>query len=118
MALTRSLLFAGYWREGLNCAEEAMDRLVEDQTLGIDMLGENPYTSLAELRAVFLLYMGRVSESVQCFQKAIQRAREDHDLIMLCIGCDELWRMRWSHRTGQRQGRRLLRLPRCSKRPL
>jgi tetratricopeptide (TPR) repeat protein len=85
--LTHSLLFAGHWPEGLTCAEEAMDRLAEDPTLGIDLLGSNPYAVLAGLRAVFLLLMGRVAEGVQWFQKAIQRAREDHDLPCLAQAC-------------------------------
>jgi adenylate cyclase len=83
VALTRSLLFAGRWSEGLTCTEEAMDRLAEDQTLGIDALGYNPYTMLAELRAVMLISLGRAAEALQWFQNAIQRAREDHDVLML-----------------------------------
>ena len=31
--------------------------------------------------------MGRVAEGVQWFEKAIQRAREDHDLFMLGVAC-------------------------------
>src|SRR5262249_6910661 len=33
--LTRSLLYAGLWSEGLTRAEEAMDQLAQDPTLGI-----------------------------------------------------------------------------------
>jgi adenylate cyclase len=84
-ALTRSLLFAGHWSEGLICAEEAMDRLARDQTIGTDVLGYNPYTWLASIRAIFLVWTGRVAESVQWFQRAIQRAREDHDLMLLGV---------------------------------
>jgi tetratricopeptide (TPR) repeat protein len=58
-----------------------------DRTLGIDMLGFNPYAMLADLRAVCLLGMGRTAEGVQWFQNAIQRAREDHDLFMLGSAC-------------------------------
>jgi tetratricopeptide (TPR) repeat protein len=87
LALTRSLLFAGRWSEGLTCTEEGMDQVAQDPTLGTDLLGYNPYTQLADLRAVFLFWMGRTAESLQWFQKAIQRAREDHDLFTLGVAC-------------------------------
>jgi hypothetical protein len=60
-----------------------MDRLAQDQTLGIDVFGPNPYTSLAYLRADLLLVMGRVSEGVPWYEKAIQRAHEDRELFIL-----------------------------------
>jgi hypothetical protein len=41
-ALTRSLVFAGHWCEGLTCAEEAMEQLARDPTLGTAILGFNP----------------------------------------------------------------------------
>jgi class 3 adenylate cyclase/tetratricopeptide (TPR) repeat protein len=85
--LTRSLQFAAHFPEALACTEEAMDRLAQDPTLGIDMLGYNPYTMLAELRAICLFWMGRVDEGVQWFQKAIQRAREENDLLVLGSAC-------------------------------
>ncbi len=85
--LTRSLLFAGHWSETLTCTEDAMDRLAEDQTLGIDMLGYNPYTMLADLRAASLTTLGRAAEALQWFEKAMQRARDDHDLLMLGVVC-------------------------------
>src|SRR5437773_4525806 len=66
-----------------DCIEEAMDRLPQDPSLGIDKLGYNPSTMLAHLRAISLLWMGRVDEGVQWFQKAIERARQDHDLLTL-----------------------------------
>src|SRR5206468_2332827 len=81
MHLARSLRFAGHWTEGLTCAGEAMERLAQYPTLGIDRFGYNPYTVLATLRASFLLWVGRVAEGVQWFQKAIQRGRQDHDLL-------------------------------------
>ena len=83
LALVRSLLFTGRFSEALNCAEEAMERLAQDPTLGIDVLGQNPYTTLAQLRADLLLIMGRVGDGVPWFEKALQRAREDRDLITL-----------------------------------
>jgi tetratricopeptide (TPR) repeat protein len=83
--LTRSLIAAGHFSEGLTCTEEGMDRLAQDPTLGIDLLGYNPYTMLAELRALSLHFMGRIAEAVQGFQNAIQRAREDHDLLTLGV---------------------------------
>jgi tetratricopeptide (TPR) repeat protein len=86
-ALVRSLMFAGHTSEGLTCTEEGMDRLAQDQTLGIDTLGYNPYTMLADIRAGFLFFMGRTAEGVQWYQKAIQRAREDQDLLMLGVAC-------------------------------
>jgi class 3 adenylate cyclase/tetratricopeptide (TPR) repeat protein len=87
MHLTHSLIFAGHFSEGLTCAEEAMEGLAQDPTLGIDLVGSNPYTTLADLRAVFLFHMGRLAEGVQWFQKAIQRAREDNDLLSLAFAC-------------------------------
>lgn len=39
-----------------------MDSLAQDPTIGIDVTGFNPYTLLADLRADFLLGMGRVVE--------------------------------------------------------
>jgi tetratricopeptide (TPR) repeat protein len=87
--LTRSLMYAGHWSEALACSEDAMERLTEDQTLGIDMLGYNPHTWLADLRAVCLSLLGRVPEALQWFQKAIQRARDDHDLFNLGVACSD-----------------------------
>jgi tetratricopeptide (TPR) repeat protein len=87
VALTRSLMFAGRFSEALVCTEEAMDRLAQDLTIGIDTLGYSPYAMLAQLRAISLLWMGGVDEGVQWFQKAIQRAREDHDLLNLGSAC-------------------------------
>ena len=60
-----------------------MDSLVADRTLGIDLLGYNPYTMLADIRADLLIFVGRTAEGVQWFENAIQRVREDHDLLML-----------------------------------
>src|SRR5262249_29712767 len=80
---TRSLLFAGQWSEGLTCTEEAMDRLAEDQTLGIDVLSYNPYTMLAELRAGMLVSLGRAAEGLQWVQNAIPPARANHHVLML-----------------------------------
>jgi tetratricopeptide (TPR) repeat protein len=82
-------MFAGHWSEGLTCSEEAMDRLASDRTLGIDTLGYNPYTMLADLRAVCLLHMGRTAEGVQWFENAIHRAREEHDLFTLGVACGD-----------------------------
>jgi class 3 adenylate cyclase/tetratricopeptide (TPR) repeat protein len=83
VALTRSLMFPGHFSEALACIEEAMDGLPQDLSVGIDKLGYNSYTMLAHLRAITLLWMGRVDEGVGWFQQAIQRAREDHDLLTL-----------------------------------
>jgi tetratricopeptide (TPR) repeat protein len=80
-------MFARHWSEALTCTEDAMDRLAEDQTLGIDMLGYNPYTMLADLRAGSLNLLGRTAEALQWFEKALQRARDDHDLLMLGVVC-------------------------------
>jgi adenylate cyclase len=85
--LTRSLMYAGHWSECLACTEEGMDRLAKDQTLGIDMLGYNPYTMLAVLRADSLAALGRWGDALQCFENAMQRARDDHDLLMLGVAC-------------------------------
>jgi class 3 adenylate cyclase/tetratricopeptide (TPR) repeat protein len=85
MHLARSLIFAGLLSEGLNCTEEGMERLAPDPTLGIDLLGYNPYTMLAALRADFLIHMGHTAEAVQWYEKAIQRAREENDIMMLGV---------------------------------
>jgi class 3 adenylate cyclase/tetratricopeptide (TPR) repeat protein len=85
MHLARSFMFEGYFSEGLSCTEEGMDRLAQDQTLGTDILGYNPYTMLADLRADFLGGMGRLSEALEWWEKAIWRAREDHDLLNLGV---------------------------------
>jgi tetratricopeptide (TPR) repeat protein len=82
-ALVRSLLFTGHFPEALSCAEEAMDRLSQEPTLGIDVLGQNPYTVLAHVRADILFCMGRVGEGVAWFENALQRGREDRDLVTL-----------------------------------
>jgi class 3 adenylate cyclase/tetratricopeptide (TPR) repeat protein len=86
-ALVRSLLFSGHLSEGLTCTEEAMDRLSQEQALGTDLLGFNPYTMLADIRANFLFMTGRVPEGVHWFESAIQRAREENDLLMLGVAC-------------------------------
>src|SRR5262249_54972329 len=85
MHLARSLIFAGRFSEGLTCTEEAMERLAPDPTLGIDLLGYSPYTMLAVIRADFLIFIGHTSEAVQWYEKAIQRARDDNDLMMLGV---------------------------------
>jgi hypothetical protein len=45
MHLARSLIFEGHFSEGLTCTEEGMERLSQDPTLGIDLLGYSPYTN-------------------------------------------------------------------------
>jgi class 3 adenylate cyclase/tetratricopeptide (TPR) repeat protein len=84
-SLVRSLLFAGCFAEGLNCAEEGMEYLAKDPAIGIDLLGFNPYTMLVTIRADFLFMVGRVPEGVEWFERALQRAREDQDLLMLGV---------------------------------
>jgi hypothetical protein len=79
-AVVRSLLFAGHLSAGLTSAEEGMDRLSQEQTVGTELLGFNPYTMLAAIRANFLFMTGRVAERIHWFEKAIQRAREDTSL--------------------------------------
>jgi tetratricopeptide (TPR) repeat protein len=66
-----------------------MERLAQDPTLGTDLLGYNPYTMLAVIRAGFLLFLGRTGEALQWFEKAMQRAREDNDLMMLSVAYAE-----------------------------
>src|SRR5262249_18511880 len=44
-------------------------------------------TVLAGVRAIFLIWMGRVAESMRWFQKAIERARQDQDLVLLSFAC-------------------------------
>jgi class 3 adenylate cyclase/tetratricopeptide (TPR) repeat protein len=87
VALARSLLFAGRWSEVVTCTEPGMEGLTNDQRLGIDMLGYNPYTMLANLRAGSLIVLGRTAEGVQWFQNALERAKEDHDLLMEGVVC-------------------------------
>src|SRR5262249_51016309 len=78
---------AGHTSEALACAEEAMDSLAQDRTLGIDLLGYNPYSMLADIRADLLFFVGRTAECVQWFESAIQQAPEDHDPYMIGVLC-------------------------------
>jgi adenylate cyclase len=83
--LARSLMFGGLNVEGLACTEEGMDRLGQDPRIGIDVIGFNPYTMLADLRGDFLWGMGRIAEGAQCFEKALQQARDEDDLLVLGV---------------------------------